>query len=63
MMQDEELVRFERQFRVGLSLVVRELDLVGALQDCNNRSYLTAQPCAATSARGATTSRSRGVIT
>jgi hypothetical protein len=43
MMKDQELVWFERQFRVGFPLVVGEFDLIGAVQEFHDCPDLAAQ--------------------
>jgi len=43
MMKDQELIFFERQFGVGLPLVVGEFDLIGAVQEFHDGSDLAAQ--------------------
>jgi hypothetical protein len=43
MMEDQELVRRERELRVGLSFVVGEFDFIGAVQELHDGADLTAQ--------------------
>lgn len=43
MMKDQELVWFERQFGVGLAIVVGEFDLIGAVQKFHDGPDLAAQ--------------------
>ena len=42
MMQDQELVRFQRELRVRLSLIVRELDLIGTVEQLHDGANLPA---------------------
>jgi len=42
MMKNEKLVGGQRNFRIGTSLIVRELHLVRALQQLNHRANLAA---------------------
>lgn len=42
MMQDQELVGLQREFRVGLSFIVGEFNLVGAIQELHDGADLSA---------------------
>jgi len=41
-MQDRELISFEREFGIGLSFVVAELDPMGTVEEFHDRTDLTA---------------------
>jgi hypothetical protein len=63
MIKDQELVGPHGELGVGLSFVVREFNFVGAIQEFNDGTHLTAEEAMlGTSERRATTSRRRGLV-